>query len=40
MKRDYYAEIREIAQEWLDINQDRDYIRDQLEDLADDLEEE
>ena len=40
MERDFYAEIREIAQEWLDLAGDKDYIREQIEDLVDDLEEE
>ncbi len=40
MDRDYYAEIREIAQEWLDVEGDREAIGAQLETLVHDLEEE
>ena len=39
-ERDHYDEIREIAQEWLDKTGDKESIVNQMDTIANDLEEE
>lgn len=40
MERDYYADIRDIAQEWFDSGTSKEDMIEQLETLVEDLEEE
>lgn len=40
MERDHYAEIREIAEDWIDDGISKDDMLTQLETLVEDLEEE